>query len=80
MTILVWIIFGALVGWIASMIAGGGGGLILDIILGVVGASIGGWIMDYFGKVGVTGFNVYSFLVALMGAVILIVIARALRG
>jgi uncharacterized membrane protein YeaQ/YmgE (transglycosylase-associated protein family) len=77
MTILVWIIFGALVGLAASMITGGGGGLILDIILGVVGASLGGWIMDYFGKTGVTGFNFYSFLVALLGAVVLIVIARA---
>ena len=77
MTILVWIIFGALVGLAASMIMGGGGGLILDIVLGIVGASLGGWIMDYFGKSGVTGFNFYSFLVALLGAVVLIVIARA---
>ena len=77
MTILVWIIFGAIVGLVASMIMGGGGGLILDIVLGIVGASLGGWIMDYFGKSGVTGFNFYSFLVALLGAVVLIVIARA---
>ncbi|MFZ3074452.1 MAG: GlsB/YeaQ/YmgE family stress response membrane protein [Minisyncoccales bacterium] len=80
MSILVWIIFGALVGWFASMIAGGSGGLILDIILGIIGATVGGWIMDYFGKSGVTGFNIYSFLVALLGAVILIVIARAISG
>lgn len=80
MSILVWIIFGAIVGWVASIVAGGEGGLVLDIILGIVGAALGGWIMDYFGKSGVTGFNIYSFLVALLGAVILIVAARALRG
>ena len=77
MSILVWIIFGAIVGLAASMITGGGGGLVLDIVLGIVGAALGGWIMDYFGKAGVTGFNIYSFLVALLGAVVLIVIARA---
>jgi len=77
MTILVWIVFGALVGLVASMITGGGSGLVLDIVLGIVGAALGGWIMDYFGKSGVTGFNFYSFLVALLGAVLLIVIARA---
>jgi uncharacterized membrane protein YeaQ/YmgE (transglycosylase-associated protein family) len=76
MSILVWIVFGAIVGLVASMIMGGGGGLILDIILGIVGAALGGWIMDYFGKSGVTGFNIYSFLVALLGAVVLIAIAR----
>ena len=78
MTILVWIIFGALVGLAASMITGGGGGLIIDIVLGIIGASLGGWIMDYFGESGVTGFNFYSFLVALLGAVVLINLARAI--
>jgi uncharacterized membrane protein YeaQ/YmgE (transglycosylase-associated protein family) len=77
MSILIWIVFGGLVGLVASMIMGGGSGLILDIVLGIVGAAIGGWIMDYFGKSGVTGFNFYSFLVALLGAVVLIAIARA---
>jgi uncharacterized membrane protein YeaQ/YmgE (transglycosylase-associated protein family) len=77
MSIFVYIVFGGLVGWTASMIAGGSGGLLADIIVGIIGAAIGGWIMDYFGKTGVTGFNIYSFLVALLGAVILIVIARA---
>lgn len=78
MSILVYIIFGGLVGWVASIIAGGSGGLLTDIIVGIIGAAIGGWIMDYFGNSGVTGFNIYSFLVALLGAVILIVIARAI--
>ncbi|MFA6376720.1 MAG: GlsB/YeaQ/YmgE family stress response membrane protein [Candidatus Paceibacterota bacterium] len=78
MTILVWIVFGALVGLAASLVMGGGNGLLVDIIVGIIGASLGGWIMDFFGKSGVTGFNVYSFLVALLGAVVLIAIARAL--
>jgi uncharacterized membrane protein YeaQ/YmgE (transglycosylase-associated protein family) len=81
MSIIIWIIFGALVGWIASMIMGGGGnGLVINVIVGVIGASLGGWIMDYFGKSGITGFNIYSFLVALLGAVVLIAVVRALRG
>ena len=80
MSIIIWIIFGGIVGLVASMIMGGTNGLLLDIILGVIGASVGGWIMDFFGKSGVSGFNVYSFLVALLGAIVLIAVARALRG
>lgn len=80
MSIIIWIIFGGLVGLVASMIMGGTNGLLLNIILGVVGASVGGWIMDFFGKGGVSGFNIYSFLVALLGAVVLIAIVRALKG
>jgi uncharacterized membrane protein YeaQ/YmgE (transglycosylase-associated protein family) len=80
MTILIWIIFGGLVGLAASMVMGGKNGIIIDIIVGIIGASLGGWIMDYFGKTGVTGFNIYSFLVALLGAVVLIAIARAIGG
>jgi uncharacterized membrane protein YeaQ/YmgE (transglycosylase-associated protein family) len=78
MSILVYIIFGALVGWVASMVMGGTNGLIIDVIVGIIGAALGGWIMDFFGRSGVNGFNVYSFLVALLGAVVLIAIARAL--
>ncbi|MFA4817117.1 MAG: GlsB/YeaQ/YmgE family stress response membrane protein [Parcubacteria group bacterium] len=79
MGILLWIVFGAIVGWIASAIMGTSEGLILDIILGIVGAVLGGWLMSFLGKGGVTGFNLYSFLVALLGAVVLIAIVRALR-
>jgi uncharacterized membrane protein YeaQ/YmgE (transglycosylase-associated protein family) len=79
MGILIWIIFGALVGWIASMIMGDGGGLVWDVIVGVVGALIGGFIMSLVGKSGVSGFNLYSFLVALLGACVLIAIVEALR-
>ena len=79
MSILIWIIFGALVGWVASMVMGSGGGLIWDIVVGIIGALLGGWLMSFFGNSGVTGFNIYSFLVALLGAVVLIAIVRALR-
>ena len=79
MGILLWIIFGALVGWVASMLVGGEGGLLMNIIIGIIGAVLGGWVMSFFGNTGVTGFNLYSFLVALLGAVILIAIAKAIR-
>jgi len=82
MEIIVWIIFGGLVGWIASMImkTDGQQGIIMNIIVGIVGAIIGGWIMSLFGESGVTGFNVYSFIVALVGASVLIGAVKALRG
>lgn len=79
MGIIIWIIFGALVGWVASMVMGSGGGLLWDIIVGIVGAVIGGFIMGLMGEGGVGGFNLYSFLVALLGACVLIVIVRAVR-
>ena len=79
MGILLWIVFGGLVGWVASMIMGQGQGLLMDILIGIVGSIIGGWLMSYFGGYGVSGFNVTSFLVALLGAVVLILIIRLLR-
>ena len=79
MGILLWIVFGAIVGWVASMFMGTSEGLVLDIVLGIIGAVLGGWLMSFFGKSGVTGFNLYSFLVALLGAVVLIAIVKAIR-
>lgn len=79
MGIILWIIFGALVGWIASAIMGTGYGVIVDIVIGIVGATVGGWLMSLLGSSGVTGFNFYSFLVAILGAVVLIAIVKALR-
>jgi uncharacterized membrane protein YeaQ/YmgE (transglycosylase-associated protein family) len=81
MGIILWIIFGALVGWIASIImkTDSQQGMILNVVVGVVGAMIGGWLMNFFGKGAVTGFNLYSFFVALLGAVVLIAIVKALR-
>lgn len=79
MGILLWIVFGALVGWIAASVMGTSEGLMLDIVFGIIGALLGGWIMSFFGKTGVTGFNLYSFLVAIAGAIIFIAIVRAVR-
>jgi len=79
MGIILWIIFGALVGWIASAITGSNEGVLMYIVIGIVGAIVGGWLMSFFGATGVTGFNLYSFLVALAGAVVLIAIVRLFR-
>jgi uncharacterized membrane protein YeaQ/YmgE (transglycosylase-associated protein family) len=82
MGVILWIIFGALVGWIASMIMKSDAeqGPLLNIVVGIVGAVLGGWIMSFFGQSGVSGFNIYSFVVALIGACVLIAIVRAIRG
>lgn len=78
MNILVWIIFGGISGWIASIFMGTNAsqGFIGNVITGILGAIIGGFLMTHFCKVGVTGFNVYSFVVAVIGAIVLIGIAR----
>lgn len=72
MNIFAWVIFGALAGWIASIIMRKNKkmGAIANIIAGIVGAFIGGTIMDFFGAEGVTGFNLYSLLVAILGAAV----------
>jgi uncharacterized membrane protein YeaQ/YmgE (transglycosylase-associated protein family) len=82
MAIILWIIFGALVGWVASLVmkTDPEQGPILNIVVGIIGAVIGGWIMNSMGQTAVTGFNIYSFLVALLGAVILIAIVKAVRS
>jgi uncharacterized membrane protein YeaQ/YmgE (transglycosylase-associated protein family) len=82
MGILLWIIFGALAGWIASMImkTDAEQGALGNILVGIVGALIGGFVMSSLGSTGVTGFNLYSLLVAVLGAVILIAILRAIRS
>ncbi|MDZ4226065.1 MAG: GlsB/YeaQ/YmgE family stress response membrane protein [Patescibacteria group bacterium] len=81
MGIIIWIVFGGLVGWVASMImkTDAEQGVLLNVIVGVVGAVLGGWLMSFFGQSGVEGFNFYSFLVALLGACVLIAIVRAVR-
>lgn len=79
MGIILWIILGALVGWVASIIMGKSQGLVLDIVTGIVGAVIGGWVMSQFGYGGISGFNLYSFFVALLGAVILIFLIRVIK-
>jgi uncharacterized membrane protein YeaQ/YmgE (transglycosylase-associated protein family) len=79
MGILLWIVFGALAGWIASMIVKTNQGLLLDIVVGIIGAVIGGFVFQAFGAAGVTGFNVYSLLVAIVGAIVLLWIVKAAR-
>lgn len=80
MNFLVWIIFGAISGWVASMImkTNANQGLLMDIILGIVGAVVGGYLFSMFGSQGVTGFNLHSFLVSIVGAVVLIGIGKIL--
>lgn len=82
MSILVWIVFGSLAGWVGSMIMGTDGqqGLILNIVVGIIGASLGGYIMHYLGKSGVSGFNLYSFVVAVIGSVVLLALLKLIRG
>jgi len=80
-TIIVWLILGALAGWIASMIMGRNAqmGAVANIIVGIVGALIGGFIMNALGGPGVTGLNLYSILVAIGGAVVLLFILGLFR-
>ncbi len=82
MGILIWIVFGGIVGWVGSHIMSTSDqqGIILNIVVGIVGAVLGGYIMNFFGEGGVTGFNLYSFLVALIGAVALLSIVKVVRG
>lgn len=81
MGIILWIIFGGLAGWIASLImrTDAQQGIVLNIIVGIVGAVIGGWLMSAIGEGGVGGFDLYSFLVAILGAVVLIAVVKMLR-
>jgi len=80
MSILAWIILGLLAGFIGSKLVNKRGeGLFLDIVLGIVGAVVGGWLFNKFGAVGVTGVNLYSLLVAVVGAVVVLLVYHALR-
>jgi len=79
MSFIAWIVLGLVAGFIASKIVNKSGeGMILDIILGIVGAVLGGYLFQTFGMAGVTGLNVYSILVAVVGAVLFLVLYHAL--
>ena len=81
MGIIAWIILGAIAGFIANLIAGGGEGLIMTILLGIVGAVVGGFIAgNLLGIADVTGLNLESILVAIFGAVIVLVVWQAING
>jgi uncharacterized membrane protein YeaQ/YmgE (transglycosylase-associated protein family) len=78
MSILAWIILGLICGFIASKIVNKTGeGVVLDIVLGIVGALVGGWLFNTFGMAGVTGLNIYSMLVAVVGAVVVLLVYHA---
>jgi uncharacterized membrane protein YeaQ/YmgE (transglycosylase-associated protein family) len=80
MSIIVWIILGLIAGFVASKIVNSqGAGLVLDIVLGIVGAVVGGWIMAFFGGEGVSGLNLYSIIVAIGGAIVLLVVVHAVQ-
>ena len=80
MSIIGWIILGLVAEFVASKIVNKEGeGFFLDIILGVVGAIVGGWLFAFFGKAGVTGFNLYSMFVAIVGAIVVLVVYHAIR-
>lgn len=75
-----WIVLGGLAGWVASMVAGTDArqGLLGNIIVGIIGGVLGGFLFGLLGMGGVTGFNLWSFLVALLGAVVLLFIWQAI--
>ena len=79
MSFVAWIVLGLIAGFIGSKIVNKTGeGVLLDIILGIVGAVVGGWVFTMFGARGVTGVNLYSILVAVVGAILVLVIYHAL--
>lgn len=79
--IIVWIVFGALAGWLTSLImkTDEQQGAIGNIVLGILGAVVGGLIMNFFGYGGVDGFNLYSLVVAILGSVILVMLFRLVK-
>ena len=80
MSILGWIVLGLIAGFIASKIVNKAGeGLIMDIVLGIVGALIGGWLFSMIGQAGITGFNFYSMFVAVLGAIVVLLAYHAVR-
>jgi uncharacterized membrane protein YeaQ/YmgE (transglycosylase-associated protein family) len=81
MSVIAWIVLGLIAGFIASKVVNrAGGNLVLDLALGVIGAFVGGFLFTRFGAAGVTGLNLYSILVAVIGAVVVLFIYHALVG
>ena len=80
MSILAWIVLGLLAGFIGSKLVNKTGeGIVLDIVLGIVGAVVGGYLFNMMGSAGVTGLNIYSLFVAVVGAVVVLVAYHAVR-
>ncbi len=81
MSIIGWLILGLIAGFIASKIVNKSGeGVLMDIVLGIVGAIAGGFLFSFFGAAPVTGLNIYSMVVAIIGAIVVLVIYHALMG
>ena len=81
MSIIVWLVLGLIAGFIASRIVeSSGNGVIIDIVLGIIGAVVGGYLFTLFGAAPVTGFNLYSLFVAVVGAVVVLLIYHAVIG
>ena len=81
MSILAWVILGLIAGFVGSKIVNKTGeGVLMDIVLGVIGAVVGGWLFNRFGEAGVNGLNLWSLVVATIGAVIVLVVYHALTG
>jgi uncharacterized membrane protein YeaQ/YmgE (transglycosylase-associated protein family) len=81
MSFLAWIVLGLISGFIASKIVNKSGeGAVMDIVLGIVGAIAGGWLFNVIGHTGVTGLNLYSILVSVVGAVVVLFLYHALAG
>lgn len=80
MGLLAWIVLGLVAGWLASVVmkTDGSQGMGKDLLMGVIGSVVGGWIMGFFGQPGVTGLNLYSIVVAALGAAVLIWLGRAM--
>ncbi|HEV2362823.1 MAG TPA: GlsB/YeaQ/YmgE family stress response membrane protein [Caulobacteraceae bacterium] len=79
MSIIGWLVLGLIAGFIASKIVNRRGeGLVMDIVLGVIGAFVGGFIFSLIGAAGVTGFNIWSMFVAIIGAIVVLFIYHAL--
>ena len=79
MNILLWLVLGAVAGWLAGVFMKSDHSTVEDIILGIVGSFVGGFLMNFFGQPGVTGFNLYSVIVSSVGAAVIIFLGRVLR-
>ena len=80
MSILAWMVLGLVAGFIGSKIVNKTGeGFVLDIVLGIIGAVVGGYLFNMLGASGVTGVNIYSLFVAVVGAVVVLVVYHAVR-
>jgi len=81
MSVIAWIVLGLIAGFIASkLVSGSGQGLLMDIVLGIVGAVVGGYLFSALGATGITGFNLYSMFVAIVGAAVLLWLYHAIAG